>query len=173
MTALFGHRHRLLERPASGGMDDVWRASVEQLGRTVAVERLRAEARADAARMHPNIAGVQVPFEAESPSPAVPAHRTAYPAVVVGAGFPLPGSLPGGSLPAGSPDGAKTEETEASVSPTETPVTPEHTKQSPTTPARPHYDAAGSSVTITTTKLHTEPNLGSTTTRALGSDNKV
>ncbi|GAA2718822.1 serine/threonine-protein kinase [Actinocorallia aurantiaca] len=385
MTALFGHRYRLLERLASGGMGDVWRASDEQLGRTVAVKRLRAEyladdvarrrfraeARTAAALMHPNIARVydygeqedlaylvlelvggeplsellrrsgrlgvettlelvaqvarglhaahsagvvhrdvkpgnllldadgtvkitdfgialnpaggrltetgtimgtvqylspeqadgrsagpasdlyalgvvayeclsgRVPFDAETPvavavmhvheepaplpssvpeavralvgqllskdplerplsaaqvaeraeairrslielrraratpPPAVSAYRAKCPAVVAGVGFLLLGTLLGGSLTAGSPDGADTEETDASVSPTETPVTPEHTKQPPTTPARPHYDAAGSSVTITTTKLHTEPNPGSTTTRALGSDNKV
>ena len=248
MTVLFGHRHRLPERLASGGMDDVWRARDERLDRTVKI--------ADFGGIAPNPAGGRlaetatimgtvpylsseqagegpagpagdlcapgpvaygclsgrVPFDAgapvsvavvrvheepaslpssvpeavralvrqplskdplEHPPSVVPVHRAKRPAVVAGVGSLPLGALLGGSPPAGSPDGADAGETDASVSPTETPVTPEHTKQPPTTPARPHYDAAGSSVTITTTKLHTEPNPGSTTTRALGSDNKV
>lgn len=69
---VLGDRYRLVERFASGGMGDVWRADDTVLGRSVAVkilrpehaadpdflERFRAEARHAAALTHPNIAGV-------------------------------------------------------------------------------------------------------------------
>ena len=67
-----GGRYRLVDRIASGGMGNVWRASDELLGRQVAVKilkpefgddasfrlRFRAEARASASLSHPGVATV-------------------------------------------------------------------------------------------------------------------
>jgi serine/threonine protein kinase len=67
-----GGRYRLVDRIASGGMGDVWRATDELLGRQVAVKilkpefgddasfrlRFRAEARASASLSHPGVATV-------------------------------------------------------------------------------------------------------------------
>ena len=67
-----GGRYRLVNRIASGGMGDVWRATDELLGRQVAVKilkpefaddgsfrlRFRAEARASASLSHPGVATV-------------------------------------------------------------------------------------------------------------------
>ena len=77
------NRYRLLERLASGGTAEVWRARDEQLGRDVAVKRLHphlvpdeasrkrlvAEARAAAGLSHPVIVGVyDVDATGEAPS---------------------------------------------------------------------------------------------------------
>ena len=76
-------RYRLLERLASGGSAEVWRARDEQLGRDVAVKRLHphlvpdeasrkrlaAEARAAAGLAHPVIVGIyDVDASGESPA---------------------------------------------------------------------------------------------------------
>jgi eukaryotic-like serine/threonine-protein kinase len=76
-------RYRLIERLASGGSAEVWRAHDEQLDRPVAVKRLHAhllpdeasrrrlaaEARAAAGLSHPGIVGVyDVDVEGESPA---------------------------------------------------------------------------------------------------------
>jgi eukaryotic-like serine/threonine-protein kinase len=69
---LIDERYRLQDRLASGGMGDVWRATDESLGRTVAVKvlrpelltdptfgvRFRSEARMLAALRHPGVVGV-------------------------------------------------------------------------------------------------------------------
>jgi serine/threonine-protein kinase len=69
---LLDDRYRLVERIAAGGMGDVWRATDEELGRTVAVktlrlgvghdagfeERFRREARTMAGLRHPGVAPV-------------------------------------------------------------------------------------------------------------------
>ena len=69
---LIGDRYRLVERIATGGMGEVWRATDERLGRPVAVkvlrseyaddptfvERFRAEGRHAAMLSHPGIASV-------------------------------------------------------------------------------------------------------------------
>lgn len=76
------NRYRLIERLASGGSAEVWRAHDERLNRPVAVKRLHAhllpdvasrrrlaaEARAAAALSHPAVVGVyDVDIEGESP----------------------------------------------------------------------------------------------------------
>ena len=69
---VLGHRYRLVERIAGGGMGEVWRGRDDVLGREVAVkvlrrayaedpvflQRFRAEARHTANLSHPNIAAV-------------------------------------------------------------------------------------------------------------------
>ena len=69
---LLGKRYRLEDRIASGGMGEVWRATDEVLGRTVAVKvlhprmfadpgfgaRFRTEARVMAALRHPGVVDV-------------------------------------------------------------------------------------------------------------------
>ena len=70
--ALLDDRYRLLERIAAGGMGEVWKATDDLLGRTVAVKllhrrlvddagfgaRFRTEARAMAALRHPGVVDV-------------------------------------------------------------------------------------------------------------------
>jgi serine/threonine protein kinase len=72
VDTLIDNRYRLQDRLASGGMGEVWRATDESLGRTVAVKvlrpelladptfsaRFRAEARMLAALHHPGVVGV-------------------------------------------------------------------------------------------------------------------
>ncbi|HZD00747.1 MAG TPA: protein kinase [Actinomycetes bacterium] len=76
-------RYRLVQRLASGGMGQVWRAADEVLGRPVAVkllrseyakdpaflDRFRTEARCTAALSHPGIANVFDYGEGEGPDP--------------------------------------------------------------------------------------------------------
>src|SRR6266545_1906329 len=82
--ALLVGRYRLVHRPASGGMGQVWRAEDEILGRPVAVrlvrnefagdqaflDRFRTEARRTAALCHSGIASVFDYGEIEEPNRA-------------------------------------------------------------------------------------------------------
>lgn len=81
---VLGKRYRLQDRIASGGMGEVWRATDEVLGRTVAVKvlhprmfadpgfgaRFRAEARTMAALRHPGVVDVYDYGEANGDGPA-------------------------------------------------------------------------------------------------------